>query len=129
MCMSLGDNIRKLRKEKKMTQQQLADALGVMPAAISKYEQDAVSPTADRLKQIACVLGVDINELLADNESPKKYKAADLFIGSGKVVNTILEEEKKERTIEEYYNRLNKRGQRKATSYVRDLSENPKYKK
>ena len=41
---ALSENICKLRKANHMTQQQLADALGVSFAAVSKWERGAATP-------------------------------------------------------------------------------------
>lgn len=122
--MTTGEKIRKIRKEKKMTQQQLANVTGIERSSISKYEKSIISPAAFKLNKIAEALEVDIKVLLSDDEPKKVYSAADLFVGVG----LDLKQEKKEYTIDDYYNRLNKRGQRKAIAYVKDLSENPKYR-
>ena len=130
--MTLGERLKAIRKEKKMTQQQLADALGVQPAAIYKYEKNIVSPSFEQLTVISNTLGVAVMDLIADpfdsteSDNLKIYRLEDLFIGAGHVAASMDE---KKNTINDYYERLNKRGQRKAVSYVRDLSENPKYKK
>lgn len=44
MKLSLASNISKLRKECSMTQEQLAEALGVTFAAVSKWERGAAAP-------------------------------------------------------------------------------------
>ena len=63
MKLSLSANISKLRKEHAMTQEQLAEALGVTFASVSKWER-GVSPTKRILETIhetpACVKGITI---------------------------------------------------------------------
>lgn len=62
----LGDQIRKERRKKNKTQEDLAQHLGVQRAVISKYETGAIAPTLDKIKKIAEYLDVSLSELLAD---------------------------------------------------------------
>lgn len=57
------ENLRRIRKEKKITQKQLAEKIGVQPSAISKYETGKVSPTVEQLEKIAEVLEVPVMSL------------------------------------------------------------------
>lgn len=50
-----------------ITQKQLADAIGVDHTVISKYEKGTVSPTPEKLKMIAEVLDISVDDLLKDN--------------------------------------------------------------
>ena len=61
----LGDRIRNQRAAIHMTQQEMADRLGVTGAAVSAYEKGARSPSLDILMRISKVLGVTTDELLA----------------------------------------------------------------
>lgn len=60
-------NIKQVRLMRSITQKQLADAIGVDHTVISKYEKGTVSPAPDKLKMIAEVLNVSIDDLLKDN--------------------------------------------------------------
>lgn len=69
----LGEKIRKLRKEKGLTQEQLAELVGVEPRHISRVEGGYSSPSVERLAVMANVLEVPIKELfnfmqLSDSE-------------------------------------------------------------
>ena len=44
MMLKISENINKLRKENNMTQEQLAEALGVSVAAVSKWERGVTVP-------------------------------------------------------------------------------------
>ena len=57
--------IKEFRVAKKMTQQDLAEAVGVNYSVISKYESGKITPPADRLKKIADILGVYVDELMS----------------------------------------------------------------
>ena len=65
-----GQLICKLRKEKNMTQQQLADILMVSPKTISKWETGAGCPDISVLPQLAAELGVSAEQLLKGSLQP-----------------------------------------------------------
>lgn len=65
MDIKLGSKITELRKAKKMTQEQLADLLGVSAPAVSKWETDSSYPDITMLCPLARVLGTDVDTLLA----------------------------------------------------------------
>lgn len=70
---TFNKNLRRLRKEKGMTQEQLADAVGVSAQAVSKWEMNSY-PDAALLPGIAEKLGVSIDELFGlRNESMSIY--------------------------------------------------------
>lgn len=70
---TFNTNLRKIRKEKGITQEQLADAVGVSAQAVSKWEMNSF-PDAALLPKIAERLGVSIDELFGlKNESISIY--------------------------------------------------------
>lgn len=62
--MSQGERIREARQAKGLTQQDLADALGVQRAAVSQWEKDQTSPTNDKLAKLSEMLSVDVQHLV-----------------------------------------------------------------
>ena len=64
MELTISKNIRKLRKERKMTQEQLAEALGVSFAAVSKWERGAAVPELGCIMELADLFGVSVDALL-----------------------------------------------------------------
>ena len=60
----LGERIANLRKEKKVSQEELADVLCTSRQAISKWERGESAPDIDRLKDLAIYFGVSIDYLL-----------------------------------------------------------------
>lgn len=66
--MNIGDKIRTLRKENKITQEQLAEYLGVSPQAVSKWETGLSYPDIETLPGLAVYFRVSIDELLDYNE-------------------------------------------------------------
>ena len=62
--MFIGEKIRKLRKERNMTQEQLANYLGLKSAAVSKYEKGIVSPSWAMIEKISTIFNVNTKELI-----------------------------------------------------------------
>lgn len=60
--------IEQKRKERNMTQQELADAIGTRQNNISRYERSERTPDLRTLKALAKVFGCSIDELLQDPE-------------------------------------------------------------
>ena len=67
--MSLGQRIRNRRRELKLTQQQLAEALHLTSQHISVIEQDKRAPSLASLAKIAEELGVSVDYLITGRES------------------------------------------------------------
>ncbi len=63
MQSNLGRNIKKLREARKVTQEQLAQALNISFQAVSKWETCTTVPDTLILPQIAAYFGVTIDEL------------------------------------------------------------------
>lgn len=61
MNISIGRKLRILRKEKRLTQQELADQLGIKRATISNYEIGRRSPHLSELRRIAEYFGVGLD--------------------------------------------------------------------
>lgn len=66
----LGQKIQKLRKERKITQEKLAEMVGIDPKNISRIEIGNNYPTAENLCAIAKALNVDVYELFVFNNIP-----------------------------------------------------------
>ena len=58
-----GENLRNLRKSKNLTQKRLAEKLEVTECNISKYESNMYYPPFDKLRSLAVILGVSMDEL------------------------------------------------------------------
>lgn len=63
----VGENIKKYRDAKNMTQQQLADIIGVSNRAVSRWENKSTLPELENICMIASALGVDINDIMPQN--------------------------------------------------------------
>ncbi len=74
MELNIGTNIKRLRLERGMTQEQLADLLAVSTAAVSKWEARNTYPDITMLFPIAEIFGVSIDELLGYDEEKARAK-------------------------------------------------------
>lgn len=80
--MAFSDNMRRYRKERGLTQQQLADALDVSLGVISKWEKGLSTPDIQVLMEMAEVFGVSTDTLLGVNLSLKKVDECIDVIGT-----------------------------------------------
>ena len=62
---SIGNIIAKLRKEKGVTQEELAKYLNITFQSVSKWETEAATPDTMLLPQIAIFFGVSIDDLFS----------------------------------------------------------------
>ena len=60
---NIADNVKRLREARRMTQEQLANELGVTFQAVSKWENGVTMPDVMMMPQIAQVFGITIDEL------------------------------------------------------------------
>ena len=68
MDMTIGKRIALLRKEKGLTQEDLAEHMGVSPQAVSKWENDQTCPDISALPKLSKLLDVTVDELLSGRE-------------------------------------------------------------
>lgn len=76
-----GQAVRRLREEKKITQQQLADTIGVTPKAVSRWETGRGLPDISLLDPLAAALGVSVAELMSGSEVKNRNISANLLRG------------------------------------------------
>lgn len=72
--MTIGENIKRLRSAKGMTQKELADKLFITPQALSRWENGTAEPGAASLKQLASIFGVTVDTLISGEEGEKAGK-------------------------------------------------------
>ena len=64
--MEIGNKIKSYRENRKMTQKDVAEILGVEPATISKYELNMIEPNIESLKNLAETFEITIDKLLKE---------------------------------------------------------------
>ena len=62
--MTLGEKIKDLRKKANISQEDLAEKVGVSRQAVTKWEKDLGLPDIENLKSIASLFNISIDELL-----------------------------------------------------------------
>ncbi len=69
MKLTIGNTIKNLRKERDITQDELADILGVSYQSVSRWETGACYPDMELLPVISDFFGVTVDRLLGVNEN------------------------------------------------------------
>ena len=81
----IGENIRKLRIKKGLSQQQMADTLNVDRSTIASWETGRRIPDVDMIAHIASLLGVNVAALI-DVKEDKKEKPLVIMVDDEKIV-------------------------------------------
>lgn len=103
---TFGNMVAALRKEKGMTQLELAEKMGVTDKAVSKWERDLSFPDVSSIPKLAEILGITVDELMqvkaeSKEESLKKkidkivdvaFKGVALAMGIAVVVLSIMKQ-------------------------------------
>ena len=76
--MIFAEKLKALRKQSAMSQEQLAEKLGVSRQAVTKWETDAGIPDIENIMAISALFNISIDELLSD-EKEAKISAEYLF--------------------------------------------------
>lgn len=79
MELNIGTNIKRMRQNKGLTQEQLADILGVSPAAVSKWEAKNTYPDITMLVPLAQVFNITLDELMQYDEEKTKLQIASIL--------------------------------------------------
>lgn len=136
---TMGERIKKYRKEKKYTQQQLADLLQVSVMTVRRFEANEREPKMEMVEKLASVLNVSVIELMFGS-----------FSEAGKAVLTDFNDELSNQVhdfaeigleviqeqyanspdhIVRYWERLNTIGRIEATKRTKQMYDSPEYQK
>lgn len=103
--MNIGENIKQFRKNKKITQKELGELIGVKAITIRKYESNEREPNIETLNKIATALGVTINDLVKNEEKASNKNSIGIrFLDMNKLGN---EKEQIIKVVEEMYEFIN----------------------
>lgn len=75
--MTFGDNLKRLRQENNLTQEQLAKKLGISKSSISFYEHSKKTPSPDIVAQFSGIFNVSMDMLMGINK-PLKDQSIDV---------------------------------------------------
>lgn len=114
--MSIGENIKKYRKEKGLTQKELADKIGKDFSTVQKYELNISQPPIDVLNRIADTLDIDVSKLFyientLNQSSEDEAQRQEMYL-----------KELREDTINKY-DSLDPFGQKAANKYINFLAK------
>lgn len=147
--MTIGEKIRFLRKEKGITQKELAAKTGIAEITIRQYEANKYNPKIDAIMKLCVAFECKVSDII-DNDNKKYYRMFDEiirdghdFIQSAKTENEldiahglidVLESSYKAKypldiRLQASYDLLNDEGKEKAVNYIEDLSKIPEYTK
>ena len=78
---TMGETISLLRKEKGMTQSELAEKMNVTDKAVSKWERNLSCPDINSIPKLAEILGISVEELLKsqNNNSLEDNKTEEIL--------------------------------------------------
>ncbi|MCT4604939.1 MAG: helix-turn-helix domain-containing protein [Marinisporobacter sp.] len=77
-CIKAGKLILSLRKEKNMTQKEIAEALNISDKTISKWERGLGCPDISLINELSNILGVNVEKLLIGDLSPNSKDTGNL---------------------------------------------------
>ena len=97
--MTIDEKIAKARRKKRLTQEELADRLGVSRQAVSKWESGAALPETDKLARLSGLLGVSCDYLLCDDAAEEQENASGRPKQEAEAAGQTLMEEKDARCL------------------------------
>lgn len=139
--MTVGEKIRKTRKQKKMTQNTLAELTGLAAITIRQYEANKYIPKIENLSKIAHALNTSLSEFLEPDQIICKYDTDDdiwnSFIKANdgrltqeiktKIINGNFQLNEEQRRILLLFDALNPDGKKEALKRIKELSFIPTY--
>lgn len=126
----LGENIKKARKEKKMTQKELAEKIHRTESSIRKYEKGIIQIPNDIIEKIAIALNISPLDLVGTLDTWNNQFNFNGKLSEETILLQNIEKQYGKDSIEllQLYQSLNDSGKSKILEYLLDLSENNKYK-
>jgi len=130
-----GENLRKIRNARGMSQEEFADLLGTSKQVISRYETAQRSPKVSTVAEYAAKLGVSIAELTGDPLSSMRSafsldgQAAQKLRELGAQLSPYSSDYDADRAdLMKIYDGLNGRGRDALLNYARFLNTDPSMK-
>lgn len=123
MGFNVGENIKKFRKLKGLTQKELAEKLGITQQSVAQYERTNKLPKLETLLYIANALDITLNGLLFGESDLESEKALEKAMEETAKWNDKIVK----RALIEHYNKLNKLGREKAVERVYELTQVKEY--
>lgn len=131
--MTIGENIKRIRKEKGLTQKALGDKCGLADSAIRRYELGGANPKIETLRKIANALGVSLFQLTdGDYSSFTPEELRNDFLKAATPLNefqkmAVAKATEEENNLLGNYRQLNTEGRQEAQKRVQELTEIKRY--
>lgn len=90
---TFGKKMTALRKEKKISQGELAKMINTSTSVIGRYERDEMTPSVEAAKKIAKILNTTVGYLLSETDQENLFKDPDML----KRLNEIEKLEKEDK--------------------------------
>ena len=97
--MEIGNQIRSLRTQRGVTQEALAEKLGVSAQAVSKWERGSATPDIGLLPYISAFFGVSIDELFALSDDTRIERIQNM-LSDERILNPATVEREQEFLLE-----------------------------
>lgn len=88
----VGSNIKRIRKNKKLSQKDMAKILNIPCSTYSNYENNNREPNAELLKKIAQVLDVGVSDLLSVNIPKENNSSSEKYLTDNSSTIEIIEQ-------------------------------------
>lgn len=133
------NNIRDVRKQEGMTQNELAEKLGINRATLSKYENGQIDPTISQLEKISEILDVSLFDLIPSEKHKSITDGFELGYWEREAefrdeVDFACDELARRKEDTQYfrlllsYESLNTEGQKMVVEYAEALESSPRFK-
>lgn len=136
MEISIGKNIKKVRKKRGLTQKELAEKCGLAIITIRQYETEKREPNSTNIFKIADALNVPAIVFVDDKycdeffeENNLDYQGNDLAYYMKILKEMKVKEQRLTNTLLTYFDLLDDKGKNKVIDYVKDLSLIQSYRK
>ncbi|MCI8801616.1 MAG: helix-turn-helix transcriptional regulator [Lachnospiraceae bacterium] len=134
--MTVAENIKRIRKEKHLTQKQLGEKCGMSESTLRQYEIGYRNPKIETIRKIANALEVELWEIVELNEMDLETRIQEIPKMTSQLTPESIEDFDRlfieginENTLLKNYRQLNNDGQQKVSVYVEDLAKIPEYRK
>ena len=132
--MTIGEQIKKYRLEKKLSQRALGFKLGISQQQIAQYERGTRTPKLETLAKIANALSVPLYELFDLTRKEAIDIAFDNMIietnladPKNLLIKASVQKEMQQKKLLSYFNNLNNAGRKIALSQLELLAKTPEY--
>jgi transcriptional regulator with XRE-family HTH domain len=92
--MNIGENIRKIRKDKDIKQHEVYDKLGISQSTYSKIENNRYKMDVNTIKEIASILEVEVTKLIGEDKIVINHTNRENGSGGSGVIVTNSTSEK-----------------------------------